>query len=63
MMGQFEVLTINGGRRYLTVVDTSRYDIMIGFRRILRELDPVEDPIIHTPWFQQREENHYNRSF
>lgn len=38
MMNQFEVLVINGGRRYLCVVDVSRYDAAIGFRRIVAEL-------------------------
>lgn len=37
MMKQFEVLTL-GGVRHLTVVDTSRYDGYIGFRRLIKEL-------------------------
>lgn len=38
MMNQFEVLVINGGEHYLTVVDTSRWDFYIGFRRIIKKL-------------------------
>ena len=38
MMRQFEVIVINGGRKYLTAVDTTRYDAAIGFRRIIKEL-------------------------
>lgn len=33
-MAQFEVVA-----GYLTVIDTSRYDIIWGFRRVLRRLD------------------------
>lgn len=36
-MKQFEVLAIAGVRR-LTVVDTSRHDVFIGFRRIIKVL-------------------------
>lgn len=42
MMGQFEVLTINDGVRYLTEIDTSRYDAFIGFRRIVKTLPAVD---------------------
>ena len=38
MMRQFEVIVINGGRKYLTAVDLTRHDFAIGFRRILKEL-------------------------
>jgi hypothetical protein len=38
-MNQFELLTINGGERYLTIVDTSRWDFYIGFRRIITRLE------------------------
>ncbi len=38
MMNQFEVIR-SGGRRLLTVVDTSRYDFMIGFRRVVGVLE------------------------
>jgi hypothetical protein len=37
MMNQFEAWSLNG-KRTLFVVDTSRYDFMIGFRRIIKEL-------------------------
>lgn len=37
MMNQFEVLTL-GGRRFLCIIQTERYDFMIGFRRIVEEL-------------------------
>lgn len=33
MMNQFEVVS-----GYLCVVDTSRYDVFYGFRRIIKEL-------------------------
>ena len=36
-MRQFEVLVFRGGK-YLTIMDTSRYDFWIGFRRIIKEL-------------------------
>ena len=38
MMNQFEVL-VYMGNRYLTIIDLSRYDYMIGFRRILTKLE------------------------
>jgi hypothetical protein len=37
-MAQFEVLTMNGGVRYLAIVDTSRWDFYIGFRRVIKPL-------------------------
>lgn len=36
-MHQFEVLSLQG-RRLLCIVDTSRYDFWIGFRRVVKEL-------------------------
>jgi hypothetical protein len=36
-MNQFEVLTLRGVR-HLAVVDTSRYDFYVGFRRVIKEL-------------------------
>jgi hypothetical protein len=36
-MRQFEVLTLQGVR-YLTEVDTTRWDFWLGFRRTLRRL-------------------------
>jgi len=38
MMLQFEVITINGGERYLTLMDTSRWDYWLGFRRVIERL-------------------------
>ena len=38
MMKQFEVITINGGERYLTLVDTARWDFWIGFRRVIERI-------------------------
>lgn len=38
MMLQFEVLRHHGGR-WLYIVDTSRYDFWIGFRRVIKNLD------------------------
>ena len=37
MMNQFEVL-VYMGIRYLTIIDLSRYDYMIGFRKIIATL-------------------------
>lgn len=37
-MKQFEAITLNGGDRYLTLIDTTRYDFFIGFHRVLRRL-------------------------
>lgn len=37
-MTQFEVLTMNGGERWLTRIDTSRWDFYIGFRRLIKRL-------------------------
>ena len=38
MMNQFEVITINNGERYLTIINTERYDGYIGFRKIIKQL-------------------------
>lgn len=38
MMKQFEVITINGGERYLTEIDTTRWNFWIGFRRVIKRL-------------------------
>lgn len=39
MMLQFEVLPFYwAGKRLLTVVDTSRYDFALGFRRVVAHL-------------------------
>lgn len=38
MMNQFEVITINGGERYITVINTDRWDGWIGFRTIVKRL-------------------------
>lgn len=37
-MRQFEVIIINGGERWLTVIDMDRWDFYLGFRRTLRRL-------------------------
>ena len=39
MMNQFEIVVADGGIRYLTIVDTSRYDFFWGFYRIIKVLD------------------------
>lgn len=36
-MNQFECWTLQG-KRYLMGVDTSRYDFMLGFHRVIKEL-------------------------
>lgn len=36
-MNQFESWTL-GGKQYLLSVDTSRYDFMLGFHRVIKEL-------------------------
>lgn len=59
MMRQFEVLTIHGGQRCLTVVDTTRWDFVLGFRRSLRWLD--QEAWEH--WLALHEEDHLNRCF
>ena len=38
MMNQFEVL-VYMGNRYLTIIELSRYDYMIGFRKIVATLE------------------------
>lgn len=38
MMRQFEVITINGGERYLTAINTDRWDGWIGFRTVIKRL-------------------------
>lgn len=38
MMNQFEVLTLSG-QRVLTVVNTDRYDFMLGFRSVIKVLE------------------------
>lgn len=38
MMNQFEVL-VYMGTRYLTIIELSRYDYMIGFRKIVATLE------------------------
>lgn len=38
MMNQFEVITINNGDRYLTIINTERYDFYIGFRKVIKQL-------------------------
>lgn len=38
MMDQFEVITINGGERYLTVINLTDYDFYLGFRRVVIRL-------------------------
>lgn len=37
-MLQFEAFTINGGERWLCAIDTSRWDLYLGFRRLIRRL-------------------------
>ena len=36
MMNQFEIVVTNGGIKYLTVVDTSRFDFFWGFLALLK---------------------------
>ena len=37
-MRQFEVFTMNGGERYLTLLNLDRYDAYIGFRSVIVRL-------------------------
>lgn len=38
MMNQFEVITINGGERYLTIINLADYDFYLGFRKVVSRL-------------------------
>lgn len=38
MMRQFEVMSINGGEKWLVVVNTDRWNFWLGFRSAIKRL-------------------------
>lgn len=39
MMRQFEVITINGGEKWLVITNIHRWDFWIGFRSYIKKLE------------------------